>query len=422
MDTKSKGGKKMQKQKILISNIGRLITMNPKKDQEGELEIIQEAALLIEDGLIKWFGVESQLNNVSKDNLKIIDADACIVTPGLIDCHTHIVHGGSRQNEFNLRSQGKKYWEIAKEGGGIMSTVQATRKSSEDELYASAFARAYEALSFGTTSLEVKSGYGLDVEAELKILRVCKKLSQNHALDFYSTFLGAHVVPEEFYNNREEYIDLVINEMLPKVVKENLCQFCDIFVEDGAFSIEEARKIAIFAKDNGLAIRLHVGQFKDLGGAELAAELKAYSADHLDYISEQGVEAMRTANVVATVLPGASYFVGGHHYPPARKMIDNGLKVAIATDYNPGTNPCLNLLLTGNIAATQMNMTLSEVWKGITINAAASLGIDSLCGSIEIGKKADLVVFDAPDEFYPLYRYDKNLVRIVIKNGEIVKK
>ena len=422
MDTKSKGGKKMQKQKILISNIGRLITMNPKKDQEGELEIIQEAALLIEDGLIKWFGVESQLNNVSKDNLKIIDADACIVTPGLIDCHTHIVHGGSRQNEFNLRSQGKKYWEIAKEGGGIMSTVQATRKSSEDELYASAFARAYEALSFGTTSLEVKSGYGLDVEAELKILRVCKKLSQNHALDFYSTFLGAHVVPEEFYNNREEYIDLVINEMLPKVVKENLCQFCDIFVEDGAFSIEEARKIAIFAKDNGLAIRLHVGQFKDLGGAELAAELKAYSADHLDYISEQGVEAMRTANVVATVLPGASYFVGGHHYPPARKMIENGLKVAIATDYNPGTNPCLNLLLTGNIAATQMNMTLSEVWKGITINAAASLGIDSLCGSIEIGKKADLVVFDAPDEFYPLYRYDKNLVRIVIKNGEIVKK
>jgi len=422
MDTKSKGGKKMQKQKILISNIGRLITMNPKKDQEGELEIIQEAALLIEDGLIKWFGVESQLNNVSKDNLKIIDADACIVTPGLIDCHTHIVHGGSRQNEFNLRSQGKKYWEIAKEGGGIMSTVQATRKSSEDELYASAFARAYEALSFGTTSLEVKSGYGLDVEAELKILRVCKKLSQNHALDFYSTFLGAHVVPEEFYNNREEYIDLVINEMLPKVVKENLCQFCDIFVEDGAFSIEEARKIAIFAKDNGLAIRLHVGQFKDLGGAELAAELKAYSADHLDYISEQGVEAMRTANVVATVLPGASYFVGGHHYPPARKMIDNGLKVAIATDYNPGTNPCLNLLLTGNIAATQMNMTLSEVWKGITINAAASLGIDSLCGSIEIGNKADLVVFDAPDEFYPLYRYDKNLVRIVIKNGEIVKK
>jgi len=340
----------------------------------------------------------------------------------IIDCHTHIVHGGSRQNEFNLRSQGKKYWEIAKEGGGIMSTVQATRKSSEDELYASAFARAYEALSFGTTSLEVKSGYGLDVEAELKILRVCKKLSQNHALDFYSTFLGAHVVPEEFYNNREEYIDLVINEMLPKVVKENLCQFCDIFFEDGAFSVEEARKIAIFAKDNGLAIRLHVGQFKDLGGAELAAELKAYSADHLDYISEQGVEAMRTANVVATVLPGASYFVGGHHYPPARKMIDNGLKVAIATDYNPGTNPCLNLLLTGNIAATQMNMTLSEVWKGITINAAASLGIDSLCGSIEIGKKADLVVFDAPDEFYPLYRYDKNLVRIVIKNGEIVKK
>lgn len=410
----------MKNKTLLVTNIGRLVTMEEGKGREGPLGVVSDAALYCEDGKISWFGKKTgAAKHVKKGGADTIDAKGGVVTPGLVDSHTHLVHAGSRQNEFLARTQGKSYWDIAKEGGGIMSTVKATRSATEEELYFISKARADEALMLGTTTCEVKSGYGLDLDSELKMLKVIKKLKDTHPIRFFSTFLGAHVVPAEYRGKREQYINLIIEKMIPEVARRNMADFCDVFVEEGAFSSEEACAIAKAAKANGMDIRLHVDQFKDVDGAILAAEFEAMSADHLEFVSEKGIVALRESQVVAVVLPGATFFVGGKHYAPARKMIDNDVRVAISTDYNPGTNPCLDLMLTGSIAATQMDLTLDEVWKGITINAAASLGIEEECGSIIEGKVGDLVFFDAPDEYYPFYRYGRNCIDAVVKDGNV---
>jgi len=407
----------MGERKLLITNIGRLVTMELRKGRQGGLGVIEDAVLLVANEHIAWFGTRKDWLKRRKDGFEEFDVGGGIVTPGLIDCHTHLVHGGSRQNEFVLRSQGKKYWEIAKFGGGIMSTVRATRGASYDDLYRISSERADEAFLHGTLAMEVKTGYGLDPQTELKILDVIRTLKDNHPIRFFATFLGAHVVPAEYKDRRRDYVRQVIDKMIPAVAGQQLCSFCDVFVEDGAFTADEARSIAKAAKKHKMAIRLHVDQFKDGGGAQLAAELKAMSADHLDYISDKGIAALKKSRTVAVVLPGATFFTGGKHYAPARKMIDNGVCVAISTDYNPGTNPCLDLMFTATITVTQMGLTLGEAWKGITINAAASLGIDGDCGTVATGKRADLVVFDAPDEYYPMYRYGKNCVSAVVKKG-----
>ncbi len=416
---------------LSITNIGRLVTMEPARlasrsrearvaggpKREGPLGVIEDAVLVAENEHIKWFGTRKEWLRRRKDGFEEFDVGGGIVTPGLIDCHTHLVHAGSRQNEFALRSQGKKYWEIAKAGGGIMSTVRATRKASYDELYRVSSERADETFLRGTLALEVKTGYGLDLQTELKILDVIRTLKDNHPIRFFATFLGAHVVPEEMKNRRRDYVRLVIDKMIPAVAKQQLSRFCDIFVEEGAFTPNEARAIAKAARKHRMGLRFHVDQFKDGGGALLAAELKAVSADHLDYISDKGIAALKKAGTVAVVLPGATFFTGGKHYAPARKMIDKGLCVAISTDYNPGTNPCLDLFMTATIAVSQMGLTLDEAWRAITINAAASLGIDDDCGTVSAGKRADLIVLDAPDEYFPMYRYGKNCVTAVIKKG-----
>ena len=411
----------MKPKSLIIKNIGRLVTMEEAKGRVGPLGVIEDAALFCEEGKISWLGKKSQLSNHirGKKDLEELDAKGGVVTPGLIDCHTHLVHAGSRQQEFLWRSQGRAYWDIALEGGGIMSTVKATRAAKEDDLFEESKKRADEFLSRGVTTCEVKSGYGLDLPAELKMLNVIKRLNEHHPIRFLSTFLGAHVVPTGFKDRRADYINLVVEKMLPEVTKQGLADFCDVFVEERAFSSEEASTIANAAKQHGLQIRLHVDQFKDVDGAILAAEFDALSADHLDYVSEKGILALKEAQVIAVVLPGATFFVGGKHYAPARKMINSGVRVAISTDYNPGTNPCLDLLLTGSIAATQMGMTLDEVWQGVTKHAAAALGIEKECGTITEGRIADLVVFDAPDEYYPLYRYGSNFVKTVIKEGRV---
>lgn len=407
----------MGDRKLLITNIGRLVTMVPQKKRQGVLGVVEDAVLLIGNERIAWFGTRREWLKRRKDGFEEFDVSGGIITPGLIDCHTHLVHAGSRQNEFVLRSRGKKYLEIAKAGGGIMSTVRATREASSDDLYRISSERADEIFLHGTLAVEVKTGYGLDLVTELKMLDVIRTLKDNHPIRFFATFLGAHVVPEEFKNRRKDYVRQVIDKMIPAVAKQQLCSFCDVFVEEGAFTVDEARAIAKAAKKHRMAIRLHVDQFHDGGGALLAAELKAVSADHLDYISDRGIAALRKAGTIAVILPGATFFTGGKHYAPARKMIDKGVRVAISTDYNPGTNPCLDLMLTATIAATQMGLTLDEAWQGITVNAAASLGIDDDCGTIAVGKRADLVVFDAPDEYFPMYRYGKNCVTAVIKKG-----
>lgn len=403
--------------KLVITNIGRLVTMEAGKGREGPLGVVEDAVVSVRNEHISWFGTRKEWLKRKKDGAEEFDAGGGVVTPALVDAHTHLVHGGTRHGEFVMRSEGKGYWEIAKAGGGIMSTVKATRSASFDELYRVSSERADEMFLKGTLVCEVKTGYGLDLKTELKMLDVIRTLKDNHPLKFIATFLGAHVVPAEYKAKRKDYVRLVIDKMLPAVAEQDLCKFCDVFVEEGAFTKEESRAIAAAAKRYRMGLRLHVDQFKDGGGAALAADLGAVSADHLDHVSDKGIAALKAAGVVAVLLPGATLFTGTKHYPPARKIIDKGVRVAIATDYNPGTNPSLNLMLMATIGITQMGMTADEAWKAITVNAAASLCIEKDLGTVAHGKRADLVIFDAPDEYYPLYRYGKNCVSAVVKKG-----
>lgn len=408
----------MASDSILIKNIGRLVTMNPGAGREGALGVIEKAAVCARDGKIVWLG---RANELLKDMAcdEELDAEGAVVLPGLVDCHTHIVHAGFRQGEFSLRSQGKTYQDIAKAGGGIISTVRATRAASLNELLDTARGRAMEALLNGTTTVEIKTGYGLDVETETKMVEVIRALGGAGTVSIAGTFLGAHIVPPEYTTKRTDYIRLVIECMLPSVAKSGVITACDVFVEEGAFTKDEARVIAGAAKKLGLGLHLHVDQFSDSGGGGLSSELGALSADHLDYTSEKGMRAMAEAGVTAVILPGASFFAGRGRYPSARKMIDLNLKVAIATDYNPGTNPSLDLFLTATIAVTQMGLTCDEALLGVTKNAATALGLKDR-GVIANGARADIIILDAPDEYFPIYRYGKNCVREVIINGRVI--
>lgn len=400
---------------MLLTNISKLVPI------EGEP--IEKAALQISGEKIRWFGPEKQAPSVIASPkgkaIQKFDCEGGVLTPGLVDCHTHLVHAGSRQHEYKLRSEGKNYLEIAKAGGGILSTVQATRAAPLEQLYLEAAHRIGEAMIGGTTTIEIKSGYGLDVATELKMLEVIKKLQGEIPINIISTFLGAHTIPKEYQGRRKEYVDLVIREMLPAVAKLGGVDFCDIFVEEEAFSAEEARQMMGAAKKSGLKIKFHVDQLTAGRGAELAAELGAISADHLEKISEEGIRALKNAGTVAVMLPGASLFLGVKP-APARKLLDAGVPVAIATDYNPGTNPCLNLMLTATFGVGLLKMTAEEVWRAITINAAKALGMEKRVGSIAVGKLADLVLWDAPDEIYPLYRYSRDSVLHVFAKGQKV--
>jgi imidazolonepropionase len=396
---------------LVIKNIGRLVTMEAAGGRKGRLGVIEGAALIAKDGLISWFGAGGDMPRLPGD-AKVVDAKGAVVMPGLVDCHTHLVHAGSRHDEFNLRSQGKTYSEIAASGGGIMSTVRATRAASKETLVTDAMGRADEALSLGTTTMEVKTGYGLDLDSELKIADAIGELKRRRAIDIIGTFLGAHIVPQEFKGRKGEYITLVVDRMLPEMAKRDWMKACDVFVEDIAFSREDAALISERAKALGLAMHLHVDQFTDIDGGELAANIHALSADHLDRTSDAGLKAMARAGVVAVLLPGASLFAGGGHFPDARRFVEGGVRIAIATDYNPGTNPCLNLMLMATIAVTQMHLSADDALLAITANAARALGLSDR-GVIGKGKRADLIVVDTPDEYYPLYRYGANLVSSV---------
>jgi imidazolonepropionase len=360
----------------------------------SELGIIPDGGMLVVDGKIDVIGPSEHIEQNAR-GAEIINAGGRVVLPGFVDAHTHFVFAGDRLDDFERRSRGESYEQIAKAGGGIWSTVQKTRAASNGELLAGAQKHADWFLRCGTTTIEAKSGYGLTVEDELKILRVIRRLSEQGALEIVPTFLGAHAVPRGMAAN--EYVGLVIDEMLPRVASEKLAEFCDVFCERGYFDIEQSRKILSRAKKLGLKLRGHVDQLSNSGGAKLMAELGATTADHLEKTDEQGIAALKSANVQPVLLPGSVYALGLRDYPRAREMIAAGLAVVIASDFNPGSSPTPSMQMVLSLACTQMKMSPAEAITASTINAACSLNRGDRIGSLEAGKRANFSIFDCED-------------------------
>lgn len=411
-----------------IKNASQVVTVNgsstsPKIGKEmANLGLIEHGGIVIEGDRIVFVGSDEQAQayvNTLSDCPIIIDASGKIVTPGLIDAHTHLVFAGSREKELEMRLQGASYMEILEAGGGILYSTTQTRKASEERLYEESRKRLDRFLQYGVTTLEAKSGYGLTVEDELKQLRVARKLNETHVIDMVSTFMGAHAVPAEYKDNPDEYVRIVIEDMLPKVAEEGLAQFCDVFCEKGVFTIEQSERILEAGKRWGLTPKIHADEIVSFGGAELAAKVGAISADHLLQASDHGIEMMAKAGVVAVLLPGTAFFLM-EKPANARKMIEAGVPVALSTDRNPGSSPTESLPLIMNFACLNMKMTPAEVISACTINAAHAIGRAQEIGSIEVGKKADLVLFDAPNYVFIQYNYGVNLVDTVVKNGRIV--
>jgi len=401
----------------VLKNIDYLATCKEKGGQ-GDIHPIKNAAVAWQDDTITWVGTAADLPDKFADE-KEFDAEGKMVIPGLIDCHTHLAFGGWRADEFAMRVQGTSYLEIAKAGGGILSTVKATREATEEELCKKASVFLQEMAKQGVTTVECKSGYGLSLEDELKTLRVYQQLAEDHPLQIVSTFLGAHTIPPEFKDNREAYIDLLIEEMIPAVAEKQLAEFCDIFAEESAFSIEESRRILLSAKAAGLTPKLHADQLTSCGGAELAAELEAASADHLEKISEVGIQKMAEAGVVGVTLPLASLYTQENPLD-CRRLVEGGVEVAVATDFNPGSAPSYDLPLAMMLTCNQGRLSPAEVLKGATIYAAKAIKKDCEVGSIEMGKSADLAVIDAPNPNFWMYHYrGSQCVKSFISGREI---
>ena len=384
---------------VALLHASQLVTLaGPKRPRIGaelsELAIIRDGGLLIRDGKIDIVGPSNEIEKKAGD-AQIVNAKGRVVLPGFVDAHTHLVFAGNRLDDFERRARGETYEQIAKAGGGIWSTVEKTRATSDVDLLAQAKRHANWFLKCGTTTVEAKSGYGLAVKDELKILRVMQRLNQESSLEIVPTFLGAHAIPRD--SSPDKYVDLVINEMLPRVASENLAEFCDIFCERGYFDIERSRKILTAAKKLGLKLRMHVDQLANSGGAKLAAELGATTADHLERTDEQGIAAMKTANVQPVLVPGSVYALGSTCYPRAREMIQAGLAVVLATDFNPGSSPTPSMPMVLSLACTQMKISPPEAVTASTINAAYSLNRGDKVGSLEPGKLANFAIFDCED-------------------------
>jgi len=411
---------------LLIINAIELLTLagphNPRTGSEmNDLGIIKNGAIAVKDSNIIDTGSTEDLIKKYDHPSKIIDASDKVVMPGFVDPHTHPVFKQTRENEFEMRISGKSYVEISQSGGGIRSSIAGVRETSEEELFKLAEKRINKIISNGTTTLEAKSGYGLSTESEIKMLKVIKRLDENLPIDIIPTFLGAHEFPIEYIDDKEKYIDILINEMLPKIKEMNLAEFCDIFTEDHVFNIEQSRRILNRAKELGFKIRMHADEIKPIGGAELAAEVGAVSADHLGAASDAGIKAMRDNGVIAILLPGTIFSLGMKSYARARDMIEAGLPVALATDYNPGSCNCDSMQFVITLACLQMKMTPAEAIIASTINAAYSLGLGDEIGSIEVGKKADILIMDMPSYQYLPYHFGSNNVETVIKNGEVIR-
>lgn len=404
---------------LWIKNIGQLVTVasNGERVKTGsamrELHVRTDASLHIADGIISAIGAA---DDAPPEEIDVIDADGTVVMPGFVDSHTHTVFAGSRENEFALRSEGKTYEQIAAAGGGIISTMNATRAATKKELYKTAEHRLTEMLRSGTTTVEIKSGYGLSPEAEMKMLEVIAELKRDHYSTIVATFLGAHAVPPEYANDRQGYVDRVCDFMLPYVAEKKLATFVDVFCETGYFDLKMTEQIILEAKRHGLIPKLHADQLSAFGAVELGAKHNAISVDHLEKTTSAGIGVLKQSNTIATVLPGCSLFLN-HPYAPARTMIDEGIPVAIATDFNPGSQMSYSMQMMLTLACTQMRLTPEEAITAATLNGAAALGMSGEIGSIEIGKQADVVIYRAKDYRYIPYHYAANHVWKVVKNG-----
>ena len=407
----------------LIYNIGTLQTplgsFPHAGAAQGENRKYHNAAVLCEGGVIRAVYENGALPEVGADT-QTIDAQGRLVTPGLIDAHTHLVFGGWRQNEIPLKLKGAGYLDILRAGGGILSTVRATRKASEEELFEKSRAFLDEMLAQGVTSAEIKSGYGLDMETELKQLRVIKRLNEAHPMDAVATYLGAHAIPEEYALRSGEYIDFIISDMLPEIKRQSLAEFCDVFLETGVFGVEESRRLLTAAREMGFGLKIHADEIDELGGSQLAGELGAVSAEHLIATGERGMEGLARGGVIAALLPCTSLYLN-KSFARARDMIAHGIPVAVATDFNPGSCPSLNIGLCMTMAYLKYRMTPEEILSSVTVNAACAVNRGGSTGTIEPGKKADMVIWNAEDMEMLCYRMGSNLAGTVIKNGAIVK-
>ena len=402
------------KNAVLATPIGK----EPKKgNEQKQIKIVKNAAIVIEGEKITY--ADEQSLAPLTDNTQVLDAGGRLVTPGLVDAHTHSVFGGWRQHELSQKLAGIPYLDILKSGGGILSTVESTRSASEAELIQKTQGLFDLMLSHGTTTCESKSGYGLDLENEIKQLTVLKSLNESQScnMSVVPTFMGAHAFPKNC--NRNEYIDLLLNSLIPQTAQLGLSEFCDIFCEEAVFTLEESRRILQKAKECGFKLKIHADEIECLGGAELAAELGAISAEHLIQTSTEGIQAMAKSDVIAVLLPNTSFYLD-KPYARARSMIEHGMAVAVASDFNPGSSPCLNLQFAMTLACLKYKLTPSECITAVTLNAAAAINRAQYIGSLEEGKMADVVVWDAPDLDFLFYRYGNNQANVVIKSGKIV--
>lgn len=408
--------------KRAVINIGLLATplghAAKAGGQQGQIRLLQNAHVLMEGNQIIKAGSEP-LDPAGLDAYEVIDACGGLVTPGLVDAHTHLVFGGWRAHELQLKLAGVPYLDILASGGGILDTVRHTRAAGEEELVEKATFALDGMLELGTTTVEAKSGYGLDLENELKQLRCVQQLNKAHPVDIVSTLMAAHAVPPEYRENRQAYIDLVKNTIIPAAAKTQLAEFCDVFCETGAFTAEESKAILLAAQRHGMRGKIHADEINAIGGSELAGHIGAVSAEHLIAMRDSGITALKEGRVIACLLPATSFYLN-KPFARARDLISAGVPVAVASDFNPGSCPGYSLQFCMNLASWQYRMTPEEILTAVTLNAAAAIGRAGSIGSIEEGKQADLLIWEADSLDFLLYRFGSNLVRTVIKNGEPV--
>lgn len=410
---------------VLLTHFNQIVCPNdpghPLTGQEmKEATIIEDGYLALKNGLIMALGSGQPDASLIGPETVVRSYEGKIATPGIIDCHTHLVYGGSREHEFAQKLAGVPYLDILAQGGGILSTVRATRTASFDNLYQKSKRLLDYMLLHGVTTVEAKSGYGLDWETEKRQLDVVAALEKDHPIDLVSTFMAAHAIPEEYQGNAKAYLDEIVEQMLPEVKKENLAEFCDIFCEKNVFTAEESRYLLSKAKELGFKLRIHADEIASIGGVDVAAELGAISAEHLMMATDEGIAKMSQAGVIGNLLPATTFSLMEDTYAPARKMIDAGMAITLSTDSNPGSCPTANMQFVMQLGCFMLRLTPIEVLNAVTINAAYSVNRQERVGSLTVGKEADITIFDAPNIDYPLYFFATNLIHQVYKKGQLV--